>query len=132
MEGGGPVPIWFVLVFCAVEVVVVWVVVFFLFCKKSFRFDSASLTIETKVLGYRRIKVIPKDSIRKLVQIKDGGGENDSFPSWALKVEVGKDDPVTLIFRQPYDSSHWLGSVLARWADVEFDEAPREDEASTE
>jgi hypothetical protein len=65
-----------------------------------------------------------RSSIRRIVQVKDGGEDDDSFPSWGLKVEGEKE--VTLIYRQPYDKSHWLGGVLAKWAQVDFVEAPRD------
>ena len=124
MEDGGPIPLWFVMVFWAAEIVVAVLLAYLLFCKKTFRLDRDDLVMETAVLGFKRRKSIPKSSIRRLVQVKDGGGGEDSFPSWGLKVEGDK--KATLIFRQPYEKSHWLGQVLAQWAGVEFAELPEE------
>ena len=62
--------------------------------------------------------------IKTFIQIKDGGEGDDSFPSWGLEVEEKKKN--SLISQQPYESSHWLGRFLARWAGVEFIENPKE------
>lgn len=118
MENGDSIPLWFVLIFWGVEIGVACLLAFLLFSKRIFRVDPFALAIETNVLGYRRYKEIPRDSIERFVQVKDGGEDDDSFPSWGLKVEG--DEKVTLISRQPYEKSHWLGQFLAQWADVEF------------
>ena len=122
MENGDPIPLWFVLVFWGAEIGVVGLLIYLFFCKKSFRIDQDNLIMETDVLGLKRRKSISKRSIRRLVQVKDGGEDEDSFPSWGLRVEGDK--KTTLIFRQPHEESRWLGWVLAQWAGVEFAEVP--------
>jgi len=63
--------------------------------------------------------------VKRLVQVKDGGKHDDSSPSWGLRLEGDK--KITLVYRQPYEVSRWLGHVLAKWADVEFSEMPQEE-----
>ena len=67
---------------------------------------------------------IGSSSGMSIVQVKDGGEGDDSFPSWGLKVEGDRE--TTPIFRQSYDKSHWLGRALAKSAQVDFFEALRE------
>ena len=123
MEDGDPIPLWFVLVFWGFEALGACLVAYGLFCKKSFLLTPDYLTMETEVLGFRWRKAIPKNSIKRFSQVMDGGVGEDSFPSWGLKVMCKK--RVTLIHRQPYDVSHWLGRILSQWAAVEFDERKR-------
>ncbi len=123
MDDGAPIPHWFVLVFWAAEIVVACLLIYLLFCKKSFRIDRENLVIQADILGLKRCRSIPRQSIKKLVQVKDGGEGEDSFPSWGLKVEWDKN--TSLIFRQPHEKSLWLGRTLAEWAGVEFTEVPR-------
>ena len=124
MDDGDPIPLWFVLVFWGGDIGVACLLINLLFCKKSFRIDRENLIIQADVLGLKRCRSIPKNCITRLVQVKDGGEDEDSFPSWGLKVEGDK--KATLIFRQPHEKSRWLGRILAEWADVEFAEVPEE------
>jgi len=124
MEDGSPMPLWFVLIFWGVELVVAGLLAYVLYGRKAFHIDWTALTMETDVLGLRWRKKVPKAQIERFVQVKDGGEDDDSFPSWGLKVEYGK--KLTLLFRQPYEKSHWLGTLLAQWAGVAFVEAARE------
>jgi hypothetical protein len=119
-----PIPLWLVLLVWVGELVVAYHFTYWLFCKQSFRIEAACLTMETDVLGFAQRANIPKGSIKRIVQVKDGGEGDDSFASWGLKVEG--DRVTTLIYRQPYEKSHWLGRVLAKWAQVDFVEALRE------
>jgi len=76
--------------------------------------------MQTEVLGLKWTRIVDRPSIKKIVQVQDGGDdEDDSFPSWGLKVVSDKD--VKLIFRQPYEKSLWLGEILSQWAGVEFE-----------
>ena len=121
---GRTVPLWFALPFWVLEVVVACVLAYLLFCRKSFRLGAHDLTVATNILGLTRTEAMPKESIERLLQVRDGGEGEDSFPSWGLEVEG--DRTITLLRRQPYEASHWLGKVLAEWADAEFIEASRE------
>jgi hypothetical protein len=124
MEDGNPIPLWFVLVFWAAEIAVAGLLIFLLFCKKSFRIDQDTLIMETAVLGFKRRKTILRDSIHQLAQVKNGGKHEDSFPSWGLRVEGVK--KTTLIRWQSHEKSRWLGQVLAQWAGVKFAEVPED------
>lgn len=92
--------------------------IYSLFAMKRVQGDLYNLNIETSVLGYTWRRVIPRQSIKAFVQVKDGGKGEDSFPSWGLKVLAAEEQ--TLIYRQPYEVSAWLGRYLARWAGVDY------------
>jgi hypothetical protein len=121
---GNRIDLWLVIAFWGGEVVAAVVLVYQLFCKTSFRLDCKNLIMETDVLGLKRRRLIPRTSIRRLVQEKDGGEGEDSFPSWGLRLEG--ETTATLIFRQPHKKSRWLGQILAEWAGVEFSEVPED------
>ena len=118
MDSGDFIPPWVVMIFWCFEIIVAVLLTYMLFSRNSFHLDLENLTMETSLLGFRWTRLIPRTSIRRLVQVKDGGEGEDSFPSWGLRIEGERN--VTLIYRQPHDKSLWLGRLLARWADVEF------------
>lgn len=119
IDDGTPMPVLMVLVFWASDLLVLALLLYLLFARKSYRLDNDSLTVEVNLLGYRRLRAVPRQNVRRIVQIQDGGKGEDSFPSWGLRAETtGK--PLSLVFRQPYEISHWLGQVLAQWAEVDF------------
>jgi len=115
---GESISLWLILAFWIVAIITAGFLLLLFFSEKVFFIDAENLRIEKEMFGFKQSKTIPKGSINRLIQVKDGGGEEDSFPSWGLQLEAGKN--VTLIFRQPYDKSIWLGEVLAAWALVEF------------
>jgi hypothetical protein len=39
---------------------------------------------------------------------------------------VEADKKTTLLYRQRYEKSHWLGQTLAAWAGVDFIEVPKD------
>ncbi len=117
-----PVPLWGLLFFWFFEVVVALYAGYLLFCRKVFRIDRDGLVAETRVLGLRRVRTLPRGAIRCFRQIQDGGLHEDSFPSWGLAAEAERS--LTLLVRQPYDRSQWLGQTLAIWAGVEYIPAP--------
>ena len=116
---GNSMPSWVVLIFLGAEVFLSFKVIYFLFCRKIFRLNYGKLIIETHVLTYNRTQIIQKNSLRRFVQIKDGGEDEDTFPSWGLQAETDE-RKITLIYRQPYEKSLWLGQILAKWANVKF------------
>ena len=119
--GSGPPP-WAAAFFWACEVIVAAFAAYVFFCRKSYRIDPDRLVLETRVLGLRWTRTLPRAGLRRLVQFKDGGEGDDSFPSWALRAEG--DRKTTLLIRQPYDRSQWLGRTLALWAGAEYIPAP--------
>lgn len=90
----------------------------FLFCHKTFYFDRNQLIIKTNILGIQWKDIIQKKSIKRVYQVKDGGEDGDTFSSWGLKVTAH--DNITLIYRQPYKKSYWLGQFTAQWAGIDF------------
>jgi hypothetical protein len=117
-ENSDPVPPIIVFGFWAADIIVSYLLIYSIFCEKTFHLNYTDITIQTKLLRWQWQKIIPKTSIQQFTQIQDGGRGRDSFPSWGLKLE-GK-TPTMLIFRQPYEKSYWLGQVLADWAKVPF------------
>ncbi len=115
----------FFLVFWIPEIIVLLELIKFLFCHKTFYFETNQLIIKTNILGIQWKDTIKKKSIKGVYQVKDGGGEEDSFPSWGLKV-VAHDD-IILIYRQPYKKSYWLGQFIADWAGINFSYYNRKD-----
>ena len=85
----------------------------------TFRFARDKLSAERSIWGYRRRREFPRDVVRAVVQVKDGGEGGDSFPSWGLVV-VGT-TRTRVLSRQPVEASDWLGPVIARWADAPFE-----------
>ena len=84
-----------------------------------FTFYPDRLLIERTLLRYRRQRSIPKQEVDVVRQIKDGGEGEDSFPSWGLAIE-GRTN-IKLLSRQAIEKSAWLGPIVARWAEVEFE-----------
>ena len=124
-QDGSTIPLWFVLVFWAVEIVMGRFFLLMLFARRTFRLDCDRLAYEMTSVLYRERELIPKESIQTLVQIKDGGEDEDSFPSWGLTLEAS-DGKTELLFRQAYEKSEWLGQILAQWAEVPYLPAPKE------
>lgn len=121
MDSGEDMPLWFLMVFLLSDAGVACLLAFLLFTRKTFTFEPHRLTIETDTLGYKRYKVIPRDTITEVVLVKDGGGHDDSFPSWGLRLEA--EGKTSLIFRQPIEKSKWFGPVIAEWSGAPFERA---------
>ena len=81
--------------------------------------------VTTTLCGLKRTQVMRKAHVRRLVQVQDGGKGDDSFPTWGLRVETTI-RKTSLIYRQPYQQSLWLGHVLAKWAGRRFITVPEE------
>lgn len=121
-DNGHPIPIWFVLMVWACDAFLAYLAAYLLFSTKSCHISHEMLIVETLLFGFKRRKTIPRGSIRKVFQVKDAGGDGGKISLWGLKVEGDRN--ATLLFRQPHESSRWLGQILAKWADVEFAELP--------
>jgi len=72
---------------------------------------------------FPRQKFLRRNDITRVIQVKDGGEGDDSFPTWGLKVEVSGGDQVMLLWRQPIEHSDWLGPLVAEWAGKPFEPA---------
>lgn len=126
MDDGEPMPFWFVAVFWAAELLVGASLLYSLFCRKVFKIDYESLSMDVNVLGLHWRKSMRLNEIIELQQFKDGGKGEDSFPSWGLRVigEVDQDTKtISLISRQPHSRSVWLGGVLASHLNVPFEKS---------
>lgn len=120
---GDPGAVAMLVVMLVAEVLVLCFLAFVFFCRRSFLFDEMHLVVETRVLFVKRAKAFVRTEIERLIQTRDGGTSEDSFPSWGLKIVSGRE--TGLIFRQPYEKSCWLGEVVAAWANVPFIREPR-------
>ncbi|MBN1997201.1 hypothetical protein JW935_06605 [candidate division KSB1 bacterium] len=121
-EGGLPISIWSVITYWLVELIVTGLLLYLRFSRKIYRLEKDFLVVETRILLLKWQRRIKRESIRRLVQYIDGGQDEDSFPSWGLRIESRVN--AHLLYRQPYPVSHWLGQILAYWADATFVEAP--------
>lgn len=108
--------------FWAAWVFILGALLYALFAHKSFHLDPNRLTVRTRLLGTGWSRTFLRGNITCLRQYKDGGEEEDSFPSWGLYIE-GRPS-AKLLSRQPYKISRWLGRTLAHWAGVEFKDVP--------
>ena len=123
MDDGSQLPFWLVAIFWAAELIVIWLLMYSLFCRKVFTVDYDSLYMNVSVLGLRWSDNMQISQVIELRQIQDGGQGKDSFPSWGLNIigEIDEDiKTIKLISRQPHSRSIWLGSVLASRLGVPF------------
>ena len=144
MEDGSPMPLSFVMFFVAAWCLVAWILLYAKYARKTFAIRNDVLEARTQVLALRWGMSIPRQSVIKVCQVKDGGENDDSFPSWGLNVECSEveDNRLhrvmttslvpglrrgtatrtrSLLRRQPYEQSRWLGIVIAGWADTELE-----------
>jgi hypothetical protein len=92
------------------------------FCSvTSFAFGPSTLRVERSLLWYCRRQTFNKNEIEAIKQVKDGGEDEDSFPTWGL--EIIANTSAVILSRQPIDKSNWLGPFIAQWADVRFEPA---------
>ena len=137
MEGGDPIPLWFVMVFMIPWFIVAFLLLYSNFARNTFRLSPDCLDIETTLLTLRWRITLPRDTISEINQIKDGGDEGeDIFPSWGVRVKsaaisdsllqrltliyhFGRNNRYrTILARLPYDHSEWLADVLRNWAGI--------------
>ncbi len=102
----------------AAEIFVIGYALWFFWSVTTFKFGPDELVAERSLLRYRRERIFPRATLKEVVQVKDGGDGEDSFPSWGLVV-VGEQS-VKVLSRQRIEASTWLGPVIARWAGVSF------------
>lgn len=132
------VPTWVVLLAVLPQIYFVLLLMYLFYARTKFVLANETLEITTKVFVNVWRVSIPQDNITKIQQIQDGGGaENeDSFPSWGLRIESAAlvSGPIrlmlgwsrseiprerTILYRLPYDNSEWLAGVLASWCGIE-------------
>lgn len=107
------------------------------FNRKTFRFSTDFLSIETKLFSVRWHHIrLRRDSILEIKQVKDGGGKSDSFPSWGLQIKAAAVSDSwlqrlvlmfnfgrhtryrTILWKLPYAQSKWLAEVLGNWTGI--------------
>jgi len=93
-------------------------VIFHIFGTTTFSVTDRALLIKRSLFGLSRSRQFRRDEIQCLEQIKDGGGSNDSFPTWGLRVVARRKH--WLLKRQPIDKSDWLGQFLAERLAVDY------------
>ncbi|MGV3615618.1 MAG: hypothetical protein ACO1SV_09820 [Fimbriimonas sp.] len=119
---GQTVTIWILLLFWGSGLGVGLFFLYLLTARKTFRLEEGQLVVRVQFLKWEKVRTVSRDAIQGLVQIKDGGEGDDSFPSWGLELK-GK-PKLTLIYRQPHATSLWLGKVIGHWARIEFQPLP--------
>jgi hypothetical protein len=92
-----------------------------LFGVTQFVADRNKLIIRRSVWFWSSSRSIERDASLRFEQSKDGGGEEDSFPSWGLRAVGAK--KLTLLSRQPLEKSDWLGQLLSEHFGSEFSPA---------
>lgn len=142
MKGGDPISIWLLLAFVIPWFLVAFQLLYSIFARKTFRLTNVAMHIETRLFFFRWNLCLLRDTISEIKQIKDGGDDDDSFPSWGLKLRssslvespsqrfvlfnnFGRDDRMrTILARLPYEHSKWLGMVLSKWSGVPCELCP--------
>jgi len=84
------------------------------------------LSMEKRLFLWSKQVVVDRKDMKTLIQVKEGGGDDDSFPSWGLDLVTDKkvflfSRKVKLLFRQRIEKSDWLGSLLAMTYDIPFE-----------
>lgn len=114
---------YFALLMLLVDIIMLLIFLYSVYCKKRFQFNEECLVIKTQVLYYKTTKLFTKTNITQVKQVTDGGEGKDSFPSWGLKM-MYRNKKVAIILRQPHEKSLWLGKQISTWANVPFETVP--------
>jgi hypothetical protein len=96
----------------------IWFVLFHLFGDTIYHLQPDRLQVSKRLFGMAWRKHIPRSRMSHLEQVKDGGGEGDSFPSWALFLQAGRRH--YLLKRQKIEKSDWLGARIGEFYGIEF------------
>ena len=86
-----------------------------------FEFGPEELAIERSLWWIRRRRVFLRTELKAVRQSKDEAEREDTFPSWGLALIAGTE--VRVLSRQPFESSDWLGPIIAKWAGLTFEPA---------
>lgn len=116
----------FLMPFWAAEFLVLGYVVWYFGSVMSFELRPDRLIVARNCLMYRKQRELEKKQIKRIRQVKDGGGHRDSFDSWGIIVEADK--KYKILYRQQADKSEWVGRVVERWAEKEY--IPWKDESA--
>lgn len=94
------------------------VLMFHLFGSTVFVVHPTKLTVRKRLFGLSSAKSIDRNKMEYYEQIKDGGGGDDSFPSWGLNLWAGR--RIKLLARQPIEKGDWLGPKLAQFFGIQY------------
>ena len=90
----------------------------------SYTFSEDELLIENIFLTRRTRRKVDRGTVRAVRQVYDGGNVDGSvWHSWGLLVEIpGK---LTLLANEEFETSAWLGPLVAQWAGVSYESSER-------
>ena len=90
----------------------------------SYTFFENELLIENIFLTRRTRRKVDRGAVQAVRQVYDGGAVDDLVThSWALLIEgSGK---LTLMAHEEFETSAWLGSIVAQWAGVSYESSER-------
>ncbi len=94
------------------------VLAWFLFGQSRHGLSDEGLWVQKRLFFWQSNRFIPLQAMRSVRQVKDGGQEEDSFPTWGLRIQAEGD--TNLLWRQPIEKSDWLGEVLSECYDIPF------------
>jgi hypothetical protein len=83
-----------------------------------FEIEPHVMLVTKRLFGRQIIHRVLRAEMVELEQVKDGGEEEDSFPSWGLKLHASK--TLNLLGRERLSKSDWLGQFLADYYGLNF------------
>jgi len=106
--------------FCGFLAIVIFFLsaIWHLFGMTTFTMTNPELMVSRKLFFLKWGKSLKREQIDGFEQIKDGGEDEDSFPSWGLNVRGAR--RMSLLSRQPIDKSDWLGKLLAEYYNADY------------
>jgi hypothetical protein len=111
---------------CGALAIIYWTffVLFHRFGSTRFVATRSALVVIKSLFFLRVKRSVDRTAIAVFRQVRDGGHEEDSFPSWGLELRGKR--TVRLIARQPLEKSDWLGELLSEWFDVPYERCESE------
>ena len=123
---GEPILLGVVAIFWIIGIAIATFLLYASFVKRTFYFNQNWLTIETNILGLIRKKQFNRNELNFVKQLSDTGfGFSNSPFVWRLILELNNES-YDSFFGQPYENSHWLGLIIANWANVKLIEDTKE------
>jgi hypothetical protein len=110
--------------FWFVEIAVLCFAIWYFFTRTTFIFHPDKLVVQRRLWFLAWSREFRKAAITSVQQVKDGGEDEDSFPSWGLRLEGANGGK--LLWRQPIDRSAWFGPLVAQWAGVPYEPSPEQ------
>ena len=90
----------------------------------AYTFHNDVLRIENIFLTRRTSREVSKRDVRSVRQVYDGGRVDDLVtPSWGLLLECPA--KFKILSHEEFDTSAWLGPLVAQWAGVSYESAQR-------